>query len=705
MAISLEQLKEWGVPLVAPIGSVFANSDNNHTSNVRGSSLPSQDEIDESRYALNEEITKLNNYLERLTIVLGQTQTADTQAEHIRLLNNISAVNLPPEIKMVVAARYPQHVSNEVQKVTDKNKSNVDNPSSLAQQVAIMDVAARISSYNHTQYMLEVQAAFAEMDAARRAIHDEFMNSQGTPEDCQRFHKRAQQEREQEEKEQQARLANWGNMSEEEKMRHVMVNQHAIRSLEQEAEKLKQQIALEPDPKKRQKYEHRLQEVEKSSAQKKRFAKEYQEATNTKTETLDGSTVSIQKAINKKKTETREQRGNVKRLDVPARRSYEHETGWNNRESPKVEIHTTETEPRDTSVIDSLTARSYEQEAEKLEQQRAQETDPKKRQKLEHRHQELEQSSAQVKRFGDNFQKAMNEKTQTREPWGETALEHRLQEVEQSSAQTERFGTHYQEAMREQRGNLHIPDQQAMRSYEQETGWNNRESPKVEIHTTETDYPSQDRRKPAQTQTNVEAKASGNQRPTKQQKSGHRGSPLIGATPFEKGSSTDSDRQILEQRMANFRTLYEQASTPEQKKEYAVKLHRTQKEFTALSGQNHKNGTQNLTETPLSTLAGLAINAASTPSVQGDSNANTPATLAHDQSTPTGSLVGMDSLASAKPFSGEKQKPSETSEAQPNSPSNSSLIGKLALASAEQPSVPREFDITRLPLDNAPSIA
>lgn len=530
MAISLEQLKEWGVPLVAPIGSVFANSDNNHTSKVRGSSLPSQDEIDESRHALNEEITKLNNYLERLTIVLGQPQTADTQAEHIRLLNNISAVNLPPEIKMVVAARYPQHVSNEVQKVTDKNKSNVDNPSSLAQQVAIMDVAARISSYNHTQYMLEVQSAFAEMDAARKAIHDDFMNSQGTQEDCQRFHKQAQQERKQKEKEHQATLANWDNLSEEEKMWRVMLNQQAIRSLEQEAEELKQQIARETDPTKKRMYEHRLQEVKKSSAQKKRFDKEFQEATKEMDKTRGGNEAILEYTF----------------------QEFE---------------QSTETKPRDTSVID---------------------------------------------------------------------------------------------------------------------------------------YLSKGRRKSAQTQTNVEAKASGNQRQTEEQKSGHGGSPLTGATPFEKGSSTDSDRQILEQRMANFRTLYEQASTPEQKKEYAVKLHRTQKEFTALSGQNHKNGTQNLTETPSSTLTGLAINAASMPSIQGDSNANTPATLAQDQSTPTGSLVDMDSLASAKPFSGEKQKPSE---AQPNSPSNSSLIGKLALASAEQPSVPREFDITRLQLDNAPSIA
>ena len=619
MAISLEQLKEWGVPLVAPIGSVFANSDNNHTSNVRGSSLPSQDEIDESRYALNEEITKLNNYLERLTIVLGQPQTADTQAEHIRLLNNISAVNLPPEIKMVVAARYPQHVSNEVQKVTDKNKSNVDNPSSLAQQVAIMDVAARISSYNHTQYMLEVQAAFAEMDAARRAIHDEFMNSQGTPEDCQRFHKRAQQERKQKEKEHQETLANWDNMSAEEKIRHVMLNQHAIRSYEQEIEKLEQKKAREKDPKERKKIEHKIRETKQDLAQAKEHDGNYQKALKENKRTRGGSEAT-----------------------------------------------------------------------------------------LEYRLREVEQSSAQAKKHDDNYQKAMNERNQTREQRGETAIEHEIQELEQSSAQTEKHVKGYQKAMnettqtREPWGRLDVP---AIHSYEHETGWNKRESPKVEIHTTETDYPSKDRRKPAQTQTNVEAKASGNQRPTEQQKSDHRGSPLTRATPFEKGSSTDSDRQILEQRMANFRTLYEQASTPEQKNEYAVKLHRTQKEFTALSGQNHKNGTQNLTETPSSTLAGLAINAASMPSIQGDSNANTPATLAQDQSTPTGSLVGMDSLASAKPFSGEKQKPSETSEAQPNSPSNSSLIGKLALASAEQTSVPREFDITRLPLDNAPSIA
>lgn len=595
MAISLEQLKEWGVPLVAPIGSVIANSDN-RTSNVRGS-LPSQDEIDESRHALNEKITKLNNYLERLTIVSGRPQTADTQAEYIQLLNNISAVDLPPVIKMVVAARYSKRIRNEVQKVMDKNKSNVDNPSSLAQQVAIMDVAARISSYNHTQYMLEVQAAFAEMDAARRAIHDEFMNSQGTPEDCQRFHIQAEQERKQEDKEHQARLANWGNMSEEEKMLCIMLNQQKRRYLEQEDEKLKRQIERETDPTKRRKLEHRRQENKKDLAQTKKHGKDYLEAVNETNKTRGGSEITVEHV---------------------------------------------------------------------LQETIARETDPTKRQKLEHMIRESKQSLEQTKKHDNNYQKAM----------------------------------------REQRGNLHImPNQQAMRSHERETGWNKRESPKVEIHTNETDYPSKDRRKPAQTQTNVEAKASGNQRPTEQQKSGHRGSPLIGATPFEKGSSTDSDRQILEQRMAKLRTLYEQASTPELKTEYAVKLHRTQKEFTALSGQNHKNGTQNLTETPSSTLAGLAINAASMPSIQGDSNANTPATLAQDQSTPTGSLVGMDSLASAKPFSGEKQKPSETSEAQPNSPSNSSLIGKLALASAEQTSVPREFDITRLPLDNAPSIA
>ncbi len=750
MALSVEQMREWGIPLVAPIGSASANSDVDYSKLSKGDIRISPAEADESRHVFNEEVSKLKHYLERLSVVLATQPSAETQAEHVRLLHHISAVNLDPSIKMAVAARYPQHVRNEVQKTTTQNKNGIHSNSSAAHQAAVMDVAARMTSYYHTQHMQAVQSAFAEFDARSKAAYDKFRNSPFTEESRQEFLAEIDaccRKRDQITDDLIAEGKDFHKLSPEEQKKHLHeLKEHERYHLEQkrikeeEIRRLEEQAAQETDP------------IEKAKLRTLATAKKHEVKHHGKDAKRTGAEFEKLNSEYKYNGQSKKQAEHLRKLEEHERYHLEQK-------------------------------RSKEEEIRRLEEQAAQETDPFEKARLQTlataKKHEVKHHGKDAKRTGAEFEKLNSEYKYNKQP--ETQAEHsrkleeesrrleeqaaqetdpnkkaRLQtlatakkhEVKHHGKDAKRTGAEFEKLNSEYKYNEQ-PETQTEHS--RKLG---EESRRLEEQAAQETDPFEK----ARLQTLAKAKNAGKASDERGRLSTSAHKPIRpqNASPTEEKRL--ADKRQAEENMTYWRTLYDHADTDAKKNEYAGQLRRAHQEYTSLKFGRTSTYTSHVSTgitarstspktNPLDSMSIAATVEAPVPPIMSTNpqgqmahhrlssndgsstqglgtlahpnnldvplNAEQPTSntaLAHSDTTvekspkPRG-LGSLNGLAQARSFSAENEAQMDTPASQPSS----GLMGTLAKVSKQgadtQQPEPREFDFAHLPIGSAQSMA